>query len=78
MHKKECLGCDNDFYNGKNPHGIKECWLLETAKLGVLYRIANDKPMNAKGAYQKKKLPNCYRQKGFCFLKRIPYYAEQL
>ena len=28
-----CLGCRNDFYNGKNELGILECWSLKTAKL---------------------------------------------
>lgn len=26
-----CHGCRNDFYNGKNDLGVKECWNLETA-----------------------------------------------
>ena len=30
---KHCRGCTDDFYNGSNPYGIKECWNLETATL---------------------------------------------
>lgn len=28
---KLCVGCRNDFYNNKNPLGIKECWHLGSA-----------------------------------------------
>ena len=37
MDKKYCSGCRNDFYNDKNPYGIKECWHLKKAK--VVWRI---------------------------------------
>lgn len=28
-----CIGCRQNFYNGNNPIGIKECWSLATAKV---------------------------------------------
>ncbi len=31
--KRYCGGCRDDFYNGKNPLGIEECWCLKTAKV---------------------------------------------
>jgi len=31
--KKYCVGCRNNFYNGNNQYGIKECWLLKDAKV---------------------------------------------
>lgn len=30
--RKYCGGCHNDFYNGNNPLGVKECWSLGRAK----------------------------------------------
>ena len=34
LHKLvHCIGCENDFYNGNNPMGIKECWHLKKAKI---------------------------------------------
>ena len=30
---KYCSGCREDFYNGNNDMGIKECWHLKSAKL---------------------------------------------
>lgn len=29
---KFCAGCRNDFYNGHNDLGVKECWSREDAK----------------------------------------------
>ena len=30
---KHCRGCRDNFYNGNNSYGVKECWGLKTAKL---------------------------------------------
>lgn len=35
---KHCAGCRDDFYNGNNPMGVKECWMLKTAKIVTRYR----------------------------------------
>jgi len=32
MDKKFCMGCRNDFYNGKNDLEITECWSFKEAK----------------------------------------------
>lgn len=31
--KKLCEGCRDDFYNGKNPLGVEECWNFPTATI---------------------------------------------
>lgn len=31
--KQLCVGCKDDFYNGKNPWGVKECWSYRSAKV---------------------------------------------
>ena len=31
--KEKCLGCHDDFYNGNNPYGIKECWHFKDARV---------------------------------------------
>lgn len=28
-----CAGCRNNFYNGRNDVGVKECWSLKSAKV---------------------------------------------
>lgn len=31
--KQMCIGCHCDFYNGKNPYNIAECWNFKDAKV---------------------------------------------
>lgn len=31
--KSMCEGCSDNFYNGGNPYGIKECWHFKDAKV---------------------------------------------
>jgi len=67
MDKKHCLGCEQDFYNGKNQLGVPECWLLRTAKLASRRRVRMDEvpPWTAKP----ERLPQCYRQRGYIFVE---------
>jgi len=60
--KRYCLGCEDDFYNGKNEHGIKECWHFKDAK--VVWR----KPV---GTWERPpwtsksiRVLDCFRKKG--------------
>lgn len=73
MDKKHCRGCENDFYNGHNDMGIKECWSLKSAKLVTRFEIGTwTQPMQP-GAFTEVRLPNCYHRKGSSF-----YTKEQL
>lgn len=59
-----CNGCHNDFYNGKNPMGIKECWSLKTAKVVTRYRIGWWTPPTSRDAFQKVTTHDCHRAPG--------------
>jgi len=76
MDKRDCLGCTEDFYNDKNPLGVKECWLFKDAKVITRYRIGMWDGMGERRHYHKEKRPNCYRVKGAVFVKAIPDYAK--
>ena len=68
LDKKKCAGCEDDFYNGKNPYGVQQCWGLETAKLVERKLI----PIWQQPPYNKiplTKVPNCYKQKGYSTVK---------
>ena len=63
MNKELCLGCDNDFYNGKNDVDVKECWSLKTAKIVKRITIGHwEEPpyLNKK----KISVPDCYHKRG--------------
>ena len=64
--KKNCLGCRNDFYNGKNDLGVGECWSFKNAELISRKKVSihqfppwNQKPILAL---------NCYHATGFVFI----------
>lgn len=73
---KYCQGCRQNFYNGNNKLGIKECWHLSNAKIVTRYRIhwwtAPIKP----GAFTKVRTLNCHHEPGqFAFYKELPANA---
>jgi len=62
---KKCAGCEQDFYNGKNPYEVKECWGLKSAKLVSRKMIS----INQRPPWKQKpiKVLSCYQQKGYVF-----------
>jgi hypothetical protein len=63
---KHCVGCDEDFYNGKNPYGIKECWLLKDAKMVLKKEVHIDQvpPWNQKA----KRFLSCFRRLRYVYV----------
>lgn len=79
MDKKHCVGCDNNFYNGNNPLGIKECTHFKDAKLIFRYRIGWWVPQTRKENFVKVTVPNCYTQIGkFGYKKKIPEHLTSV
>lgn len=69
MDAKFCVGCEDDFYNGKNPYGVKECWAREGAKRES-YKLI---PVDMQPPYltiKSVKLPTCYRKRRY--VKVVP------
>lgn len=68
MDVKFCSGCEDNFYNGNNPYGITECWHRAKAEQKS-YRLI---PISMPPPYLQislKKLPNCYKAKGYAKVK---------
>jgi len=64
--RKYCIGCRDNFYNGNNPYGIKECWNLKDAKFVKRKKI----PIDLSPPYdhiKKQKVLSCYGQKGYVY-----------
>jgi len=61
-----CLGCEDDFYNGKNPFGIDKCWHFDRAELVMRKQVdvSQRPPWNQEPI----EVPDCYRKKGFTFV----------
>lgn len=65
---KHCDGCQDDFYNGKNPYGVQKCWHAEKATMvnRILVPIWMPPPYTRLPI---KKMPNCYKAKGAVTVK---------
>jgi len=65
MDKRNCSGCEQNFYNGNNPYGVRECWSFKNAKIVFKKKIHIDQrpPWKQKAI----RVPNCYQQKGYVF-----------
>ena len=62
-----CHGCRDDFYNGKNDLGVKQCWHLPRAKVIRRRRVGINEP--PPWTRKPEKLPDCYRQSGYIFVR---------
>lgn len=75
-HSHHCAGCRDDFYNDKNPMGIKECWGLKTAKLVTRYRIGTWTRPTEHGAFTKVRRFNCFHQDGSHYYEKLPNFVK--
>lgn len=64
----QCHGCENDFYNGKNPMGIKRCWSFESAEPIKVRMIHVDLRPPYKHIPLETK-PSCYQQRRYVKVK---------
>jgi len=56
--RKYCPRCRDEFYNGQNPYGIKDCWHLAESKVEwreIYLSLHSKKP-------KKMRQLNCYKQ----------------
>ena len=67
MDRKHCVGCRDNFYNGNNPMGVKECWMLKDAKLIWKKEVHIDQmpPWKQKA----KRLPSCFHRERHVYVK---------
>lgn len=62
--RKYCVGCRDDFYNGKNSVGVTECWLLKNAQVVTRYRIGWWTPPTSRDAFTKVETHDCHHAPG--------------
>ncbi len=59
-----CIGCRQDYYNGKNDRGIKECWSLKRAKVVKRWRIGWWTPPDSIDAFTRVMTLDCHHAPG--------------
>ena len=63
MDRKYCSGCANNFYNGNNELGVKDCWSFKSAK--VVSRITVGHWENPPYKNKKKiRVADCFHERG--------------
>lgn len=71
-----CLGCRDNFYNGNNPMGVKQCWMFPKAKVVVRYKIGWWTKPTQPGAYEKVETLNCHHATGkYALHEKLPSFA---
>lgn len=67
MTKTNCAGCRNDFYNGNNSLGVKECWSFKSAKL--IFR--KEVHINQVPPWKQKarRFPRCYSRPQYVYVE---------
>ena len=69
--REMCAGCKDNFYNGGNPYGVKECWNLTSATVVSRVQVHIDQvppwtqePVNVLSCYKQNHYvfvdPNCH------------------
>lgn len=76
--KSKCVGCVDDFYNDKNPLGVKQCWSLDQAQLVTRYRIGTWTKPTEPRAFTEVEVYDCRREKGASLYHRLPSCATDV
>ena len=63
-----CFGCDDNFYNGNNDLGVKNCWGYKSAKV-VKCVIASNSTCPPFSLTQR--CLSCYKKRGYIYLKNF-------
>lgn len=65
---KMCIGCYNNFYNGNNDLGVKECWMLKSARVVLKKKVGIWQVPPWKQAPIR--ILNCRREDGYIFVEK--------
>ena len=76
--KHLCKDCKDDYYNGNNSVGIKECWSFDNAEVVTRFRIPWWTPMDRAENFTKVTTLSCHMETGhFLFCKGLPDHLEK-
>ena len=74
--QQHCNGCRDDFYNGHNTLGVKQCWSLKDAKVVTRFKQPYWEPWPFRGTREVQTL-DCWSAPGqYVMVKRDPRPSE--
>jgi hypothetical protein len=74
---EKCRGCRDDFYNDKNPMGVKRCWGLKTAKMVTRFRIGTWTVPTQPFAFTEVRKLSCWHADGSHFYEKLPDFVKR-
>jgi len=73
-----CRGCRDDFYNGRNSLGVKQCWMLKSARVVKRWKLHWWTAPTVPGALVEIKTFHCHHEPGqFAFYEQLPACAVE-
>lgn len=63
-----CAGCRNNFYNGNNDYGVKQCWSFKDAEVVKVLAVG----LHQEPPYYNDNIRyclNCYQSRGMFYMK---------
>ena len=76
--KTYCLGCSQNYYNGNNEVGIKECWSFKSAKAVTRFRIGWWTIPDSKDRFTKVTTNSCHIATGrYADHEKLPAHVTQ-
>jgi hypothetical protein len=76
---KHCLGCRDDFYNDKNPLGVKRCWSFEKAQIVERWRIGTWVQPDSVDCFSKVTTHDCHHEPGqYAFYSELPEHLRRV
>lgn len=70
-----CVGCRDDFYNGKNPPNVKRCWSFADAKPVTRWRLATWTKPTVPRAFVEVATLACHYGEGYVHYNELPDFA---
>lgn len=71
-----CRGCRDDFYNGQNPPGVRQCWMLAKAKVVKRWKLGWWTSPVEPGAFVQIETYNCHHAPGrYALCESLPDHA---
>jgi hypothetical protein len=75
--KKYCVGCRENFYNGNNPMGIKECWCYKSARVVSKWCIGWWTSQDKKENFWETTTLTCHTETGnIAFYDKLPAHLS--
>lgn len=76
--KDLCVGCRDDYYNGKNEKGIQECWLYERARLVKRFKIGWWTQPTSASSFEEVWTLNCHNAPGqYALMEELPDHVRR-